>query len=175
MKLTIEQQKLVEDNHNLIYFIINKYDLENDEYYDLLALSLCKAALTYKQEVAKFSTYAITIMLKDIKRDKRYWSRHKRNRNEVSFINLDDTIYESDETYESIIPDFNANKGFSETEIKILLKEFAPKLTTFEKDILIRLLKGETPNTIKDVYGCSRQYIYLIRKNIEKKYLKFIK
>ncbi len=60
--LTPEQQKLVEDNHNLIYHILNKMNLDIEEYYGLAAIGLCQAARNYSNTKAKFSTYACFIM-----------------------------------------------------------------------------------------------------------------
>jgi RNA polymerase sporulation-specific sigma factor len=57
--LTPKQKKIVEDNHNLIYFYINKNNLDENEYYDLLALSLCKAAKKFDPSKGKFSTFAM--------------------------------------------------------------------------------------------------------------------
>lgn len=57
--LTPEQKKIVEENHNLIYFYINNNDLDESEYYDLLALSLCKAAKKFDPSKSKFSTFAL--------------------------------------------------------------------------------------------------------------------
>lgn len=47
--LTIEQQKIVEDNHNLIYWYANKANLNIDEYYGLLAMELCKTVMKYDE------------------------------------------------------------------------------------------------------------------------------
>jgi RNA polymerase sigma factor (sigma-70 family) len=57
MKLTTEQQKLVEQNHNLIYWYINMHHLEISEWYDLLAIELCYTAMNYDAEKGAFSTY----------------------------------------------------------------------------------------------------------------------
>ena len=46
-QLTPEQQKLVTDNHNLIYSLANAKNIDLDEYYDVLAIGLCKAAITF--------------------------------------------------------------------------------------------------------------------------------
>ena len=53
MKLTEEQKKLVEDNHNLIYGYCHRYNLNVEEYYGDLAVTLCEAAQTYKEEKSK--------------------------------------------------------------------------------------------------------------------------
>ena len=55
--MTKEQQKLVEENHGLIYSFLAKHNLPIEEYYDLAAIGLCKASITYQNETT-FSTYA---------------------------------------------------------------------------------------------------------------------
>ena len=55
--LTQQQQQLVEDNHKLIYFYLYRNSLSVDEFYDVAAIGLCKAAITYNGQT-KFSTYA---------------------------------------------------------------------------------------------------------------------
>ena len=41
--LTKFEQQLVTDNHTLIYGFTNRYKLDLEEYYGILALALCKA------------------------------------------------------------------------------------------------------------------------------------
>lgn len=60
--LTPEQQKLVADNHNLIYSFAYKYKIDVGEYYDVLALGLCKAAMYHDGISGKFSTLAYRSM-----------------------------------------------------------------------------------------------------------------
>ena len=43
--LTQQQQQLVEDNHKLIYFYLYRNSLSVDEFYDVAAIGLCKAAI----------------------------------------------------------------------------------------------------------------------------------
>lgn len=68
--LTQEQQKLVEDNHNLIYSILRKMNLSDDEFYGIAAIGLCKAAMSYgKSNKVVFSTYAHHVMHAEIKNE----------------------------------------------------------------------------------------------------------
>ncbi len=61
--LSKDQQDLVSDNHNLIYSYANKMNLDINEYYDLLAIGLCKAAKMYDPNRGyAFSTYAYFVM-----------------------------------------------------------------------------------------------------------------
>ena len=63
--LTSTQQKMVEENHNLIYGMAHKYKINLDEYYDVLAIGLCKAAMTFDETKGQFSTFAYVTMLNE--------------------------------------------------------------------------------------------------------------
>ena len=57
--MTLEQENLVTENHNLIYHFIHKYNLPIDEYYGDCALALCRAALKYESNrQSSFATFA---------------------------------------------------------------------------------------------------------------------
>jgi RNA polymerase sigma factor (sigma-70 family) len=66
-RLTPEQQDLVTNNHNLIYAYCRKHNLDCDEWYCVLAESLCKAAMIYDSSVSKFSTFAFFVMKRDVR------------------------------------------------------------------------------------------------------------
>lgn len=70
--LTKQQQELVETNHKLIYKFAIKNNLPIDEYYDILAIGLCKAAQIFDKNNGAFSTIAYRCMANDVKN---YW-RH---------------------------------------------------------------------------------------------------
>ena len=63
--LTSTQQKMVEDNHKLIYGAAHKYKINLEEYYDVLAIGLCKAAMAFDETKGQFSTFAYIIMLNE--------------------------------------------------------------------------------------------------------------
>ena len=77
MILNDKQRKLVEDNHNLIYFYAKKYNVSLDEYYDTLALALCYAASNYDSSKGTFSTLAIKTMHFKIQNDYTHNTRKK--------------------------------------------------------------------------------------------------
>lgn len=65
--LTKEQQKLVEDNHGLIYSFLQSRNLPFDEFYDLAAIGLCTAAIGFDPTKGyEFSTYAYRVMASKI-------------------------------------------------------------------------------------------------------------
>jgi RNA polymerase sigma factor (sigma-70 family) len=64
MRLTDEQRRVVADNHNLIYDMLNRNNWSIDEYYDVAAIGLCRAAVGF--DPAKgftFSTYAGKVII----------------------------------------------------------------------------------------------------------------
>lgn len=70
-QLTLDQQRIVSENHNLIYSLANKKNINLDEYYDVLAIGLCKAAIAFDNTKGKFSTLAYTVMLNEYKQELR--------------------------------------------------------------------------------------------------------
>lgn len=57
MRLTEEQAKVVEENHNLIYWYAKMKNLDLQEWYDLLAIELCNTVMEYNSEIGKLSTF----------------------------------------------------------------------------------------------------------------------
>lgn len=70
-QLSNSQQKLVEDNHNLIYSFMNKNKLSLnavEDWYGTCAIALCKAALIFNPDKEiEFSTLAYVCMSNEIK------------------------------------------------------------------------------------------------------------
>lgn len=72
--LTLEQQKLVSQNLNVVDIVIRKYitvrsdipGMEYDDLYQIGSLALCKAATRFDGR-CKFSTFASTVVLNDLK------------------------------------------------------------------------------------------------------------
>lgn len=60
--MTKEQEQLVIDNHNLIYYYLKRHNLDISSYYDVCAIGLCKAAMSYDKDKSSFATYALHIM-----------------------------------------------------------------------------------------------------------------
>lgn len=79
------QKRLVEENHNLIYYALGKYRLNPEEYYDILAIGLCKAAIAFDSERSKFSTFAMNIMYTEFLQHDRNENANKRKSNKNTF------------------------------------------------------------------------------------------
>ena len=65
-----EQQKIVEDNMNLVPFMIGKLGLGNmyDDIIDIGWIGLCNGALTFNSNISKLSTYLCTCIKNEILR-----------------------------------------------------------------------------------------------------------
>jgi DNA-directed RNA polymerase specialized sigma subunit len=111
-KLNAEQKQLVADNHNLIYGYAHKKKLDLDEYYDILALGLCRAALSFDSNKSSFQTYAYMIMGSEVNAHRRFKVQSKRTLDKsVKEVRLDDPVdYEDNDkdTY-STIGEFKIN------------------------------------------------------------------
>lgn len=75
--MTTETTVLVEENHNLIYGYLHRMRLSIEEYYDLAAIGLCKAANSFDTSAGyKFSTYAYKCMNNEVLRQIQKENRH---------------------------------------------------------------------------------------------------
>lgn len=69
VKLTDEQRKIVEANHDFIEKFFDTYEYEfninRDEYYDLAAIGLCEATIDYNKDLYNdFMIFSFSYMLK---------------------------------------------------------------------------------------------------------------
>lgn len=112
--LTKEQKELVEKNHKLIYYYIHKNGLSVEEYYDILAIGLCEAALHFDENKGiKFVTYALFVMRNEHLQNERLKKSKKRNASVVSLsttinedyndITLEDCISGDRDVFDSLI------------------------------------------------------------------------
>lgn len=116
--LTDEERDLVTNNHNLIYSYLNKYNL-SDDYYDLCALGLCRAAHFYEPERGKFSSFAFLCMSNAISMEWR-----KVQRQVQTTVSLNSTICNEEPVpipIECIIPDPRDDYASSELTLQITL------------------------------------------------------
>lgn len=166
-KLTEEQRKFVEDNHNLIYAFAKKNELDLEEYYDILAISLCKAALSFDPDRGfSFSTYAYKSMKNACYMHWRHEYIAKSAIPSTLMISYNAPI--TDEQYsKDIIDQLNAIFGAYELDpIKIEFKEFLSGLQEKEKIILCSSLYGYTQDVLASKFGVSQSEISRIRKRL---------
>lgn len=173
LKLNDKQRQLVSDNHSLIYSYAKSKNLYLDEYYDLLAIALCKAAKSFDKSKTKFSTFAYKCMENEVNT---YW----RKLNAQCSVPQDMIVY----YHASNDVDSVEGRDFSElfcdyesqesTEYAIMLSEFINSLEDKEKNIAIMLISGMTHKEIGERLLCSRQNIDYYVRIIKSKLLNYL-
>lgn len=170
MRLTEGQSKMVEENHNLIYGYLSKNNLNIDDYYDLAAIGLCKAAIHYDPNRSKFSTLAYTCMGNEIK-------GYLQSLNKKSFIpeklmcSYDISLYEEDESFvnKSLKSSFDVNRIVIK---KIYFWKFFETLTEREK-FIIKCFENDLDR--KEIASKLNISLSLISRNIKGIKIKWIK
>ena len=169
--LTKEQQELVEKNHNLIYEFAKKKNLVLDDYYDILAIGLCKAASAYDKSRGKFSTIAYCCMNNILKEYYRYIGKQCAIP-EDKILSYDVQLSDDDidGSYLDVIADdccvqeIVTNNIMTESILNILNEN--------EKVVAVYLINGIKQSEIAVKMGCSRQnvghYVQQIRKKMSK-------
>lgn len=167
--MTKEQQKLVEDNHNVIYSFLNKYNLSHDDWYDLAAIGLCKAAKSFKDDISNFSTYAYKCMFTTVFQEKRKETRlktipsYKLDHYDNKFL-----VNESGETISYLETIESKNNTETEALFNIQVQNLIGSVNYIEKKVLSLIMKGYSQQEIASIIGCSQPKISRILKNMKK-------
>lgn len=157
--LTDEERDLVTDNHNLIYSYLNQHCL-SDDYYDLCAIGLCRAAHFYEPKKGKFSTFAFLCMSNVINMEWR-----KVQRQVYTTVSLNSTICNEGQApipIECTIPDPQDDYAASDiyTQIYYICKDDPVFLK-----IAHLYIKGYSANAISRMIGVPA---YNVRRKIKK-------
>lgn len=174
-QLTKQQQDLVEKNHNLIYGFIHNHKLNVEEYYDILAIAVCKAAKMFDGNKSDFSTYAYNAMKKELYKYWRHINRQKfipdemilsynaeydNSSNEGRSINLMDYLMDKHSTHDIVIGNMMSEKLIS------MLKDSEKKVAQY-------LLIGMQQSEIAKILNCSRQNVNFVIQQIRKKWISY--
>lgn len=156
MQLTPEQQKLVEDNHNLIYSFLNSRGLSIDDYYDVAAIGLCQAAALFDASKGlKFSTYAYTAMrnevLKEIRKEKAI-----KNGGGAITVSLQEPTTQDGEPL-TIGDGIPANYGNPDDAIAVeSIHNAIDKLNPKHREVMKLFVAGYSQSEIADIVGTGR-------------------
>ena len=169
--MTEEQKQLVMNNHKLIYSFLQKYNLNVEEYYDLAAIGLCRAAKSYKNDISKFATYAYRCMFNMICNEfkkKKYVSRIP---DELIVSYNKEIINENGENIEFLecIP---SDVDMEECVLlEVDIRKSLNKLNLSERDRLIfeLLIDGYNSSEIGQIVNCDRNTVARVRRKIAKK------
>lgn len=173
MDLTIDQAKLVIENHNLIYGILKEYGLlhkEDDisDWYGIAAEGLVSAATTYNKEISNFSTHAYKVMSNRLKNEMKANSRQKQIPASC-MISLYSTI---PGTQNIIYLDGLEDNIDIENYVcaKTRIQEISTELTELQRKVIFYLSDGYLPRDIVSMGICSKANVYKIIDMVKKKY-----
>ena len=163
--LTKEQKELVENNHKLIYYYIHKNGLSVDEYYDILAIGLCKAALNFDESKGiKFVTYAMLVMRNE------HWvnERLKRNKKRNSpVLSLSTKIQINEDSNDMTLEDFiPGDRDIFDSVILLDIEKILKDETLIK--ICKLALAGYNQREMKEYVNLSQSMISRKLKKIEK-------
>jgi len=167
--LTEEQRKIVEENHNLIYSYIKQKELDFSEYYDLLAIALCRAVIYWKQENgSKLSTYVYSVFDKEVCRDLKYKNQYKR-KIEQEYLSFDFEYETIDGTYtlkDAIPSPFNLEQSVIKCMLLQQFNDSLCQLNPREQIVIHGLLKERSQVGISEELGCSKQRVNQMKNEI---------
>lgn len=169
MKLTAEQRKLVEDNHKLIYGYMAKYRLNQEQWYSICAIGLCKAAYAYDGSCS-FSTFAYKCMFNEVSHEMRDNKKTYRIDNRtISLYSTFKTSINEEAPIEEIIASEAKNEDYAvDMEWARWFLEHAS--TIMLKIIYSKLSKCKTCQQVADDAGVSREAINKQMRSLQKYY-----
>ena len=173
-KLTEEQKKLVEDNHNLIYSYARKKHISSEKWYDVLAIGLCKAARSFDPNKGKFSTWCYRFFDNEIRT---CWNNaNKKSKIPESAILAYDTVISNEDTSqnESYINCFSDTKAYEDIVHSTMMLDIVNDMSDIEKYVFELILYGYNQQEIATEVGRTRQSVGKIVNGIRRKVLDYL-
>ena len=160
-QLNQTQQKLVEDNHNLIFSFMNKNKLSfNDveDWYGTCAIAMCKAAMTYDPDRnVKFGTVAYVYMNNAMKNTLAKYSK------EEMCLSLDYYMTEDIQLEDCIT---NNSDEIGEFEFYTIFDKHYSQLTNRKKQIIDTCINDDGSfEDIAKLLGITKQRVGQVHKN----------
>ena len=168
----MDVKKFAEDNHNLIYFYLNRYKLDHDEWYDVAAIGYMKAVHSYEAERGSFSNYALQCMRREVgnqmKRDRRNTAYG------ITVISGDSPISaatddEGISVFDCIESDFNIEDHIIAEDFK----NFLDSQTERRRMVLTYHYEGYSPNEIASMIHTKPANVRMLIRNSYRAYKKF--
>lgn len=172
MKLNDEQKILVEENHNLIYKFAQNYNLDLEQYYDVLAIGLCKAALSYKGNTEyQFSTYAFTVMRNEYINTYRSQYGYRKNEGDKYLLSYNTHAASNDAEHECEMIEFlgESDENMIDDVLTSALEDELVKRLDKQnhKQIARLILNGCSESEVAQIMDISRTMVYHIRKKLK--------
>lgn len=156
----------------MIYSFLYKYHLDVEEWYDIAAIGLCKAANTYNNDKSEFSTYTYKCMYTTIIMEKRK-ENAMRTIPQNQIVYYENQVNESSKdndtsTFLNYIP--SKQDIENETISALSLENIENELVGNKKKVFLLLREGYTQCEISKIIGISKQRVSKIKQEITEKY-----
>lgn len=170
--LNDERKEFVAQNHNLIYAFLHANKLSVEDWYDIAAIGLCKAALSYDTSKSRFSTYAYKCMWNEVKIEIR--KQNAIRRADDNAVLHYDAMFACNEdgdecNYLSLIPDTKRDTG-KQAVVRIALYELLGKLSDRERDVIHLLSMGYRQKDVANFTSYSQPQISRIQNKAKMLY-----
>ena len=176
-ELNEDKKRLAEENHKLIYSFLRKYSLNEDDYYDIVAIGYMNAVNSYNSSKGMFSTIAYISMLNEVKKHFRYQTRVKYDpaASNIKVVSLNEMVTSLEEPHELIelIMDPNTSSDCEHVEIYVTFLAFFKQLTERDKEILRLKESGLTQYEIAKALGVTQPVIGRRLKEMLNSYKRF--
>ena len=160
--MTNEQKDLVLDNYNLIYWYAKKSNLDLEEYEDILAYALCKAANSFDPKKGiKFSALAIICMRNEHYMHVRKEAKHKRC---LSYNNAFPLTQSNDEELTEYVETIIGDRSIYD---RMNMLDFSV-FDEITQTVLVYKIYGYSQTEISKILGCSQSWISRTLRNCEK-------
>lgn len=150
IKLSDEQKKVVEENHNLIYSFLHKNHLDINEWYGDAAIGCCMGVATFNEGKGSLSTYLFKCMSNQIINKKR------RSKSINTFLSLDEDLRIGVSLNETLS---NNEDWESDVDELVDFNKMLNELSENKKKILLLKLQGYNQTEISKMLKISRQRV----------------
>ena len=166
--MTEKQRQLATENHSLIYSFLRKHHYDQEDYYDLAAIGLCKAAKHYNESMGTFSTLAYKCMLNEIRKYLTVQGAARRiPENLIKHYDIRDR-YDKDDEFIWDLDRINFHESFeNDAIINTTIDIYKVKLTDKDRTVFEMLMDGYTTREIGKVVGCSSTTVTTTRRKFE--------
>ena len=171
--LTPEQRKLAEKHHNFIFYYMKRKGLDQEEFYDILAITLCKAVRSYDPSEYAFATYCYRCFENALRMHIRDNKRRVQSTPFSAFEihndsdDIDNVIEETAECEEAL-------QSFDELETRMALEGFVSRIPENLRQVLKLHLKEYTQQQIAEILGISQPQVSRTLARIRMLYKKYI-
>lgn len=167
--LNEKQKRLVAENHNLIYGYALQKNLPIDDYYDILAIGLCKAAKAYDGCKGEFSTVAYRCMQNELYT---HWNANKKQSSipQDLIVSYNTPMFCEDfNNGNNLLENLLDLKSHNDIMYSMMSSEIKDCLTARENMVLNLLRIGFTHSEIADKLGCHKSNVTYFAGRIRNK------